>query len=371
MAKLVKNSDTQEKNIQIPYGRYCIDSFKLSIDIDKLESIDIPEKFILVSEDTGEEISHFKKSSIQLDYKNSSIYIGLFRRILRGMHYDKLMILFSSKVAGEYYFDGILKHHIIDVLEYIKTNGYIKYTNVSTIFKNLYTTDCDIKRDFKFDKSERENIAEYNKIQEERFQFENCEFRRYNNQKQGTGMQAFHRDRSTLAKPFLKFYDKTKEIMTKHPEFFATLPENIRDEVMNNFIYRFEFTMKNKKFFDKFGLSNRIEDVLEVSNDKWREIGKTFLQSLFQYRVKRVIDTSKLNYSERIHALQVYEQFFVHKYSVDKIRTMFLLQPNKDARFKANKLFDKIWQNVSDTEIVELSNKYESIQALDKIFGFV
>ena len=371
MAKIQKNCNLKEKSIQIPYGRYCIDSFKLSIDVDKLDSVDIPENFILVSEDTGEEISHFKKNSIHLDYKNSSIYIGLFRRILKGIHYDKLMILFSSKVAGEYYFDGILKHHIIDVLEYIKTNGYIKYTNVSTIFKNLYTSDCDMKCDFKFNKSERENIAEYNKELSARFQFEKNELHKYDNQKM-LGIQTFNRDRSTLAKPFLKFYDKTKEILNKHPEFFATLPESIRDEVINNFIYRFEYTMKNKKFFDKFGLSNRIEDVLEVSNDKWREIGKTFLQTLFQYKVKRVYDKSKFNYIESILALAMQENIHKHKYSVEHLRRMYTaVQDNRKTKYKASILFDRIYQNVIDNKAVELSNKYESIQALDKIFGFV
>lgn len=356
---------------QIISNNFCADSFKLSIDTDKLKSVNIPESFILVSEDTGEEIERFKKKSIRIKYKNTTIYLGVFRRKLREIVYDKVVILFSSKVANAEYFCGIKKHHVFEVLEYIKKFGYIDYTDVSEIYKNLYTTDCDIKIDFLFDKIDRDKIVIYNKELKKRFQFEDNECHAYNSST-NLGLQTFNRDRSTLSKPFVKWYDKSRELTAKHLDFFKSLPEDIRDVLVNKFIYRFEFTMKDKKFFAKFGLSNRLEDVLEVTNDKWREVSINLLNVLFQYKVKRLRNTNKLNYYEKILALYLFEVIQKKGASVSEAKRMYTsVQKSKQQKWKASLLFDKVYNSITTGEARDIHCEYENIERFDKIFGIV
>jgi hypothetical protein len=372
MTKIQDNSENTKNNSIIPYGSYCTDSFKLSIDVDKLTKVDIPENFILTSADTGEIIKEFKKNSLEITYKNTTIYVGLFRRILNGKHYDKLMILFSSKVADQDYFNGIKKHHVINVLNFLKELRYIDFTDVSEVYKNIYTGDHDIKVDFCLKKNEREKIAKFNSDLKAMFQFENSYCHVYNGEKQGFGITTFHRDRYSLAKPFVKWYDKNKELNKKHPKFFATLPEDVRDEVLNNFIYRFEFTMKNKDFFTKFGLSNRLEEVLEVTNDKWHEVGKTLLKTLFEPKVKQIRDNKKLTYSERILSLYFFEDIQKHNISPMEVKVKYTsIQKTKEQKYKAGKLFDRIYQITSQDHASEIIKDYESINHYYKVFGFI
>ena len=366
------DKDTTEfvKN-QIPYQKYCIDSFRLSIDTACLTKIDIPENFILVSEDTGEEIEHFKKKSLQIAYKNSHIYISKFNRILRNQRFEKLIILFSAKSSDIAYFNGITKQTCIDVLNFLKDSKYIDFTDVSDVYKNLYCTDTDIKIDFKLKNTDKDKIHEYNKELKERFQFEKNEIKSYDNAQQ-LGLQCFHRDRSTIGKPFAKWYNKSLELPTKYNDFFQTLPDEIRNEVIRNFIYRFEFTIKNKQNFAKFGLSNRLEDVLEILQPKWSEVSKSILNTLFQVKIKRFKDKSKLDYKENILAFFMVKAMQVDGLSVSQCKTIFTSQQTtRKAKFKAGLTFDKLYNNVIEqNKSVEYTERYENIVKFDKLFGF-
>jgi hypothetical protein len=355
----------------IPYQNYYIDSFKLSIDANLLTSINIPENYILTDADTGAVLQEFKKNSLQLIYKNTSLWIGISRKQLNGMTYDKLMILFSSKVADNRYFYGIQKQNIIDVLMFLKDAGYINFTDISFIFKNLFTKDVDIKIDFRFNKEERERILEYNKILYDRFQFEKNECHLYK-AIDNLGIQAFNRGRSTMAKPFVKFYDKLAELKKQNMPFYLTLPKEIQQELNTSFVYRLEYTMKDKKFFTKFGLSNRLEDVLEVRQSKWQEVGQTLLNTLFQYKAKKIRDNMKLNYIEKILSIQLFEDIQKRNISVHEARIKYVdIQPTKQQKYKAGLLFDKIYTSMTTNDAKETRNKYEFIHRFDKIFKLI
>ena len=357
--------------LEIPFNKYKVDSFKLSIDVDKFEKVCIPDKFILIAADTGEEISTFKKSSIAVDYLNTKVYIGLYRRLLRGIQYDKVIILFSSKVAGDRYFEGISKKEVLEVLEHIRSLGYFTYTNVDDIYKNLFVSDFDIKVDFLFEKTDRENIVKYNRELYERFQFEKNECHPYNRQ-DNLGIQCFNRERSTVSKPFIKFYDKFKEITKKHPDFYGTLPEALKSILRDNFVYRYEFTIKDKKMCANFGINNRLEEILEVSQEKWTEIGKSILNRLFQYKVKRVKDNTKLNYYEKVLALLMSDDIHHNKLSIHQVKKKYTsVQATRQQKQRAGELFDKVYQSITVGENRNIHSEYKSIQRFDVIFGFV
>lgn len=370
MTKIQNNSIQKQEKFIIPYNRYCIDSFKLLIDRDKFSEINIPDNFILVAKDTGEEIREFKKNSIPVTYQNTVIYLGLFRRILNDKKYDKVMILFSAKIDLKAYFEGIKKNHIIDVLQYLKEKGYLNFKDVNEVFSSIYVNDLDIKKDFKFQKADRELIEKYNKELQERFIYEKNEFHKYNTN-DNFGIQTFNRERSTITKPFLKFYDKTKELPKKHYDFFMKLPENVRSEITENFIYRYEFTMKNKKFFNKFGLSNKLQDIFEVSNDKWKQVGAYFLNSNFQINLKRKTrDIGNISPTEKILALYFYEDIQKHNLSPLEVKNKYTsIQQNKVQKQRMSKLFDKIYQYTSQDYAKYISDSYESIKFFDKLFG--
>ncbi len=352
----------------IPSGEYCIDSFKLSIDKHHFLATNIPENFTLIESDSGAIISEFKKNSISVKYGDTTVYIGLFKHILKKVCYEKVLILFSSKVCGSEYFGGIKKHHVIEVLEFLKEANYIDFKDVNSIYREIRAKDLDIKMDTVFDKKIREKASGWQKELKERFQYEKNEIHTYNSDK-NFGLQAFGRDRSTLSKPFVKFYDKTKELLNKHQDFFKTLPKAIQNQVRTKFIYRYEFTMKDKRFFDKFGISNLLQDILEVPNTKWREIGVSLLNANFQAKIKKIRDTTKLKPIERILALQFHIDIHENKLSPMQIRTKYVSpQKGKLAKNRAGKLWEKIYQYESQDHSKEVANSYKDITYFDNIF---
>lgn len=373
MAK-VQNNLSQINKTSINFGKYCIDSFKLLIDKEHFKAVNIPEDFIEVSADSGEEIRQFKRKSIQIPFKDTTIYVGAFKKILRQRSIEKVVILFSSKVSGDNYFDGITKDCIIEVLKHIKNNGYIDYDSEDVIFQNIYAKDIDIKVDFKFYQADKEKLESYNKELQQRFVHNSENFHKYTDKgKNGIGIQTFNRDRTTNTKPFIKFYDKTKELTTKHIEFFKTLPDDIQSEVLKNFVYRYEYTLKDKEFMAKFGVLNRLQDVLEVTQGKWQKIGKTLLNANFQLRMTRKKDIGKLTPTEKILALMFFELYQKHNVSLIDIKTMFTSsQDEKKPKYRAKLLFEKIYSKISmdnASEVEKLSERYETIRKFDAIFG--
>jgi hypothetical protein len=53
-------------------------------------------------------------------------------------------------------------------------------------------------------------------------------------------------------------------------------------------------TFKDKRFFEKFKMSNRLVDVLNVSQEKWKECAREFLDVCFQPKIRVPKDKSKL-----------------------------------------------------------------------------
>lgn len=377
MTKVHKNLEqvnTVQKKYSIPFGKYCIDSFKLLIDTEHFKSVNVPENFIELSSDTGEQIREFKRKSIQIAYNNTTIYVGVFRKILRQKTIDKVAILFSSKVAGDNYFNGITKGDVLQVLQHIKNCGYFDFDDIETIYKNLYSKDVDVKVDFRFDLSDRDKINDYNRQLQDRFIHNKEHLHRYTGTNK-LGIQTFNRDRTSKTKPFIKFYDKTSELKTKHQDFLSSLPDDIKMEISDNFIYRYEYTLKDKEFMANFGIINRLEDTLEVVQDKWREIGKTLLNANFQVKMNIRKNIGKLTPTEKILALMFFELYQKHNVSLMDIQTMFTSgQTEKKAKYLSKKLFEKIYSHVSfdnAKEVEQLAEKYETIKKFDVIFGLV
>jgi hypothetical protein len=364
----------QKKEIASFYNKFYIDSFKISVDCSLFTKISIPENFTIIDSDSGEEISNFKRNSIALQYKHTTIYLVKFRRILNKMHFDKVMFLFSSKVADKDYLFGIKKHHVVEVIEFVKSKGYIQYENINELLKNAFLTDVDIKHDFCFSEKDRNNVKKYYKDMKNRFNGKNEEdCKIYDNKIKGLGLQTYHRDRSSISKPFFKYYDKTIELLKKEHEFYNSLPDQLQREISNNFIIRFEFTIKNKKFFDKFGLSNAFLDVAEVLYEKWREIARELIRINFEPKIKAKRNMDKLTPIEKILSLYMYRDIQEQNKRPQDIKEEYQrIQEDKKSRYRVGILFDRIYSKFTSQpeNIRKISDYNEMITKFDRIFMF-
>lgn len=352
----------------MPYNTYLIDSSKFYIPTHLFKEINIPNEFILMNKATGEVIDDFKKNSLTIPYKNHKIYLGREKKVLPNTNViDNVIIYFPAKIDSLNYFKGITKELMYEVIRFLSGLGYLHYWDIHKLVALIECKDLDIKIDRRFNWSDREKLLKYNKILKERFTGYANMCNIFDSKKLGLGLQAYKREISTIAKPFCKFYSKSDEVQTYINEF----PDNIIEELKNFLIYRYEYTIKNIAWFKHFEISNKFLDILELPQDKLREIGKYYLIKNFQRPIICLPQKqSKQTPTERTFTLLIYDMIQNGK-SVNYIENIFMQQPTKQENHRWKKIFNRcyFYASVPNEETREMIETYSIIAAFDKVFG--
>jgi len=356
---------------KIPYYQFFVDSGKFYCDSKVFDAVNIPNNYITMDSDTGNIVDEFKATSLKIKYKEHKVHLGRLVKDLPNMRIERVLIYFPSKVSDNYFY-GISKKDYLDVLQHIIDLGYLS-GDPNEIIEETYVKDLDIKCDFKFDYNDLPKIKQYNEDLKERYNGYSNEFKIFDSQKLGFGIATGRRETATPTKPFIKFYDKSKEITNKKNEdLLKQMPDDIKKEINEAFIYRFEMTFKDKRFFEKFKMSNRLVDVLNTSQEKWKVCARDFLDVCFETKISEPKDKSKLQRTERsIHQLIL--RLLKDGYKSGSIKEIFLSgQSRKEDKYQMSILFDRIYYFIENpTEQTEiLKAKYENILYFDNLFRF-
>jgi hypothetical protein len=373
---VISNKVIETKTNILKAGQYVPDSGKFYIDKDLFKEVRIPEHFLLSDAETGQVLTEFKKSSFEIPYKSHKIYIAnvckkLGNNSQQQMLIDKVMIFFPAKVFGDKYFGGITKEGMIEVLEFLRDEGYLIFDDVLKIYKGIYVKDLDIKIDRLLFSKDREQIDEYYKELKDRFNGSSDDWHYFNNKKNGFGIGCWDRGKSKLKTPFFKFYDKNAELKNRNNiDFFNSLSPEVIEEVNKHFIWRFEFTMKDNNFFKKHELSNRLEDILEVPQSKWQEIGVWYLKAAFD-RPTRFVDLSKVTLDDRTKMGLI---LWLHQKGESKgaIRSFLVgLGKDKKERYRQGLRFEKWWAiaTTPNEYTAEALARVERVSKWDRFIG--
>lgn len=369
----------------IPFEKYCVDSAKFYIDCRYFSEIDIPNEFTLIDSETGNILDNFKKNSLTIEYKNHKIYLAKEIKYVPSKNgerlvFNKVMFYFPAKINPERYFFGITEEMVKQVLLYIQGLGYINFNNIDQLYKNVEVKDLDIKIDYKFSWLEKDKIVNYNKSLQDRFNGHTSEFKIFNNKKNGIGIQTYNRNNTTLAKPFLKFYSKSDEIMNEPEKLYYLMPKEVQDIVKNNFIYRYEFTIKTMDFFRHFNISNYFSDILNITQYEWKVIAKYYYNKNFNKEVKLSIENVKkigetelykLKNTEQLITLMLFELIQLGKSNED-LEKIFNSSNNRTQKMRNKELLKKCLSNISisKNEDVKFIKEYQELKEMDIIFGF-
>ena len=278
-------------------NKISIDSLKIRIPIENVKIIDeaLNSKWILINEATGEiDEETFKENSLR-KHKNG-IKVKYAIEVVNSTFKTRnkyVTILLPSKVLKEPYFEGITAENIEIVYIELLKHKVINFT-LETLL-NSVCTDVDFKKDIQCtnlgyklkklvaatrpSKKKNEGCFVYDKINNTGIEFSD------------------RRTTSFRSNPFLKIYDKAKELNNNSYKF--------SDEYLKNVNYdnkvRIEATVKNKAHFKYLGIEETtLKSLLSLSDEQKENIINYAISKHLEPRTMEIKTPSILTPNEMI-----------------------------------------------------------------------
>lgn len=290
----------------------AIDSFKIRIPFSKINVLNdvLSDNYVIVSEKTGDIIDdeNFKKSA----YFHKSKGIKTYYRIESQMTKDLIVaeyltILVTSKLLKYDYFEGItgntLQQLYINLIDHEVV--YFSYRD----FLDGECTDMDIKTDIVPKVPAIKLISNLYECAIPRKQAHQAAsvYKRKDN----LGIQfALRKTKSFKKYPYLKFYEKVRELHSKSFEFYNEYLSNIE---LPEEILRAETTIKNKKHFKLLGqLETSLESIIDnLDSIATNAFNLAFQAHLSDYKplsIPESTDTEKFDLMDKVLLGYIYEK---------------------------------------------------------------
>lgn len=364
------------------------DSFKLRIHLNEFISypniLNSNEITTYIDSITGEVIKEtglkqVQKSSFTLDNEITSITVTREKIITSNKGKNTKVETFltfkiTSKLLQTNYYNGIDNTTIKQVYEYIIKQGFVIEYNT---FLDSAITDIDYKFDIVMHQHQYKALFEYYKCNARAYKELNKGID-YKDRKNNQGFWFGIRRTSIYTYPFLKVYNKEIELKYKSFEF-----ANEYLEVIIPNLYRFEFTLKDKKHFDKYGIGNTLKQHLELIEKKQSKLYEIF-KDFHNIHLNNKIDsnlTKDRNYSNMNEInLSAYIELLIKEKNFGKnaILSYFKnLYSNNTNISKSTiqrqlpiieKIYNELTSNIQDNE---LQNKLKNNVEIDKFMHVI
>lgn len=367
--------------------QFSIDSCKIRLPIDMVSVKDnrLYDEYISVHKDNlldhgSIEIDedHFKRKAVKIEKHGVKIHFLIqdFFVDAKGTQRKFLVMLINSKILGVNYFKGISQDTIKDVYDAIISLEVVTFNYESFIW-NAKVSDMDVKVDF----LQRDPVPFFAKIvsdcdKNKRSSFSNKGYRIFKG-KTNKGIQFGSRKDATLGSPFFKIYHKKTELFYNSAEFFSKyLQEHFKSEGIvqtdYNYIVRAEFTLKNKRFIEKFlNCDGSLEFILKVTQEQYRkaiqEIKKIHIAPI---TIKKVLDSLPPMDQMLLNALLMWNRLepLAHYAEIQKI---ILSGLDGNARSRAKKKLEGLYFSyVIEGYEDEIINEQEHLQKGLEIIGY-
>ena len=278
--------------------------------------------------------------SIRLQYQvidNIKLENGKFETIMEEFYTFKI----TSKLLKHNYYNGIDNNTIKQIYEYILSIGFdIDFDN----FIKSELTDIDYKFDIILTPEIYKSIAKQYVLNAKEWKELHKGLDIYN-QKTNQGIGFGIRERATPTYPFMKVYNKELETTYKSFEFI-----NKYTSVMQN-MYRWEFTIKNKKHFEKLELNNTLESHLELVENNQSKLWNIFNQYHNIHLNKITTSIEETLKKEYKNMNEIVLSALVEK----------LIKENDFGYTSIVKYFETLFENTSKTSKYRMLNKVEEI----------
>lgn len=293
-------SDNQAFNFSSP----TIDSTKVRIPLSKVEILDprLGNHLVLVDVDTGQTVDEvFKSNSLAINENGIKTKYVLERQITSNQTVEEyLTFLIQSKLLKERYFDGINHNTIKLVYDALMTHNVVRFS-FKDFMDSAELTDTDVTVDGTCSKPVLEIVRtlECNAIPRKKAAEAMSCYKKKDNL--GIGF-ALRKTKSFRKAPYLKFYEKVRELEYNSKEFFTTyIKGSVKLPVE---LLRIETTIKNRKHYKLLGLAN---NTMRTVLDNLKSVSLAAFQAAFSVHVNqnivyvgRLQQMAKLNINDRI-----------------------------------------------------------------------
>ena len=240
---------TKVNNFYVPK----VDSLELRIPIQEVQIIDttLIDNLITYAESTGELVKEQKGERVSITSRDGLNFGYNVRK--RKVHpkspeiLTEINILANAKHLKEHYFEGITMDNVHILLDAINSTKTIKISHEALLRADI--TDVDLCIDFEANFNDFKELV-VDRLYKMVITKKTDRVPRPWRTKTNLGLQLNHRDKSTPAKTYAKFYHKTTELINNSTDFAETY---LKDIDYTN-IGRFELNLKNREYLRHYGM---------------------------------------------------------------------------------------------------------------------
>ena len=258
---------------------WAIDSLKVRIPLNRVQILDESIKGIVskVMEANGSEhqgrqfhdmdgvlynvIEQKENTKASRDEHGIKTVFSIEKRPTQFHTIEYLIVLVNAKQLRKRYFEGITIDNVAHLHSYLIGLGVVHFS-LKELLK-AECTDIDFRKDFRAKEEEMKEVIRFmesNSKPHKEFDKGAKKFWEIDNK----GLQWNKRETTKiLTAPFLKIYSKTLDFETKSNVFalshFDRTPVDL---------WRFEFTIKNKKHLDSFKFGNTFSELISLKPDE-------------------------------------------------------------------------------------------------------
>jgi hypothetical protein len=266
---------------------WSIDSLRLRIPMKECKIIDhdLNAMFHLINSNTGEVLETKLNSKSFRNETGISTHFHLTKEYNSNNTLEShVVILVNAKTLKQDYFQGINKNTLRAVYNYITELQVVSFSFEA--FKQAQCTDIDIKKDITCERQTMMMAFNVIKQNAKAHKEKNIGLNAGSNEK----MLSFNDRKNTnfLKAPFLKIYDKTRELVENSIDFnmhyIKELPQDL---------WRIEYTIKNKKHLNKLEMPNTLGALAKTSQDTFENAYQTSLMACLNKRIRQARETSQ------------------------------------------------------------------------------
>lgn len=291
-------------NNSVYVSKRSIDSLKVRIPLEKVKLINplLMGDYTLVQNSTGLVLNDddFKQNAPCFNQNGIKTYYKIEKQVTKNQTIESFCtILLSSKVLEGRYFEGIQNSTLYDVHQSLQSQNFIDFS--LNDFAEGEITDIDVKYDFiSTDKATDFVTTLFNGAKMVKKAAHGCSIYKKDD---NCGIQFALRKTDSFKKaPYLKFYEKVRELNFKSNIFYDNY---LKGKVqLPPELIRCETTIKNKKHLTLLGAeANTLGYALDNLN--------TISENAFRYAFRQHINISSVEtalIAQNVRKLSTYEQ---------------------------------------------------------------